>query len=478
MRDANRISDAKTYRRVLMASLLLAACSGSSLLAACSGSSKEKQEVAKLADTCSINSNCESPLVCAFSHCHEQCAADRDCGAKERCVKAVDGHICQLAQETQCTRDRDCLGEQVCGVDGECRDQCKKDADCSGGQTCAKSGECASTDPAKDKLDADGNILVDKSSVAGTGGGAGKSGAGGMSGAAGGGRGGAGGTGGKSGAGGAAGTSVMSGDPCSAETQPNEDRDHATPFATNMDVKLCLQNKNDVDFYELKTPDMPAQGGYYVVKVTDVGTTGGIHATAQAAADNGDVEDNTGVSGVSVFFWFNAKAGATFRLKVFFYTGGNDPIPYTLRVDYKGVPDNNEPNNLRASATSMTPATPIHGYLFAGFENSTAVANTAWEDWFKVTLDANKTAEIALTDLASDIGANVTLLDSDGAPQDSKSGLSGASVVWTPTVDNFVKGGDYYIKIEHYTGGDTHGNGSTVPAYLSQPYTLTVTPTP
>jgi hypothetical protein len=471
MRDANRISETKIHRSILVASLLLAACSGSA---------KEKAEVAKLAETCSINSNCMSPLVCAFSHCHEQCAADRDCDAKERCVKAVDGHICQLSQETQCMRDRDCLGEQVCGVDGECRDECKMDKDCSGGQICAKSGECASTDPAKDKLDADGNILADNSSTAGSGsagtGSAGKSGAGGMSGAAAGGKGGAGGKAGAGGAAGAAGTGMMSGDPCSAETQPNEDRDHATPFALNADVKLCLQNKNDVDFYELKTPDMPVQGGYYVVKVTEVGTTGGVRATAQAAADNGDVQEETGSSGVSVFFWFNAKAGATFRLRVEWYTGGTEPVPYTLRVDYHGVADDNEPNDVRASATPMTVATPIHGYLFAGYENSTSIPNTAWEDWFKVALPGSTTVEIALTDLASDIGATVVLFDKNGVNLDQKSQTDGASVVWTPSIDDTMAAGDYYLKVTQYTGGYTKDNGSTVPAYLTQPYTLTVTP--
>jgi hypothetical protein len=36
--------------------------------------------------------------------------------------------------------------------------------------------------------------------------------------------------------------------------------------------------------------------------------------------------------------------------------------------------------------------------------------------------------------------------------------------------------GDYTIKLSHYTDGPVRGAGSTVPAYLTQPYTITVTP--
>jgi hypothetical protein len=474
MRNVNQAIDAKAYRFVLLASLLLAACGSSK---------KEQMDVAKLAEPCSINSNCDSPLVCVFSHCHEQCEADRDCAAKERCIKGVNGHVCQLTAETKCTRDHDCSGDQLCGVDGQCRDACKTVDDCSGGQICAKSGECASTDPGKDTVDSDGNIVVVDSGSAGMGGAAGKSGTGGTAGKSGAGgsagKSGAGGAagGGSGGSGGAAGGAGMSGDPCGAETQPNEDRDHASALDLNTDIKFCLQNKTDVDFYEFKAPAEPAQGGYFVVKVTQVGTTGGVDVIAQSAADNGNIQESDGSSGVSVFFWFNAKAGATFRLSVDVYTGGASAIPYTLRVDYKGVPDDNEPNDLRAQATPMTFGTPIHGYLFAGFENSTSVADAAWEDWFKVTLDGTP-VQIALTDIASDIGASVDLYDTNGVPKDSKSETQGASVVWSPSSDLTATPGDYYLKVNQYTGGYTKATGATVPAYLSQPYTLNVTAKP
>ena len=112
----------------------------------------------------------------------------------------------------------------------------------------------------------------------------------------------------------------------------------------------------------------------------------------------------------------------------------------------------------------------VSGYLFAGYESSTAIPDAAWEDWFKVTLPAG-TASIKLTDLASDIAGQVTLYDTNGSQVASKyEGTHGASVVMSES----VTAGDYYVKVSPFAGHDVEGSGSTVPAYLSQPYTLTV----
>jgi hypothetical protein len=149
---------------------------------ACGDSDKEKIQAAGLSQGCTLNSECSDPLVCTFARCHQECMKDRDCTrGEERCVKGASGYVCQLPVETDCSTDASvCKGTQVCGVDGECRDKCSKDDDCTAGQVCAASGECASTDPTKDKLDDDGNILMDpfQDAVPSSGGSGGKSGTG------------------------------------------------------------------------------------------------------------------------------------------------------------------------------------------------------------------------------------------------------------------------------------------------------------
>jgi hypothetical protein len=139
----------------------------------CGTSSAEKIRAAKLAGSCSINTDCEGELVCAFGRCHIACTEDRDCPPTLRCVNGQEEgtFVCQLPEEVECSSDRDCPGKQVCGIDDECRDRCDTDGDCTKTQICANSNECASTDAGRDQVDADGNIVTGGGGSAGSDGG-------------------------------------------------------------------------------------------------------------------------------------------------------------------------------------------------------------------------------------------------------------------------------------------------------------------
>ncbi|HEX4336774.1 MAG TPA: SUMF1/EgtB/PvdO family nonheme iron enzyme [Polyangiaceae bacterium] len=101
---------------------------------------------ARLSDGCAINSDCNSPLVCAFKACHNACTSTRDCPDSERCVASDRPFsVCQLPSERDCTYNSQCGAGEVCGIDGQCRDQCSTDRDCVEGQLCV-TGTCA--DPA------------------------------------------------------------------------------------------------------------------------------------------------------------------------------------------------------------------------------------------------------------------------------------------------------------------------------------------
>src|ERR1700685_520452 len=89
-------------RRALRSFSVLLLTAGSVALAfSCSSSSQ-----AGLAQNCSLNSDCDSPLVCVFAGCHAQCQTPTDCSAGERCVTGTNGmapNVCQLPQETTCS---------------------------------------------------------------------------------------------------------------------------------------------------------------------------------------------------------------------------------------------------------------------------------------------------------------------------------------------------------------------------------------
>jgi hypothetical protein len=112
------------------------------LPASCSG---DKKTTAALAEGCLINTDCDPPLVCAFRRCHTECTDSRDCEPGQRCVASDRPfHVCQLAEERNCTYNSDCPSGETCGVDLQCRDQCLGDRDCVKTQVCV-GGTCADT---------------------------------------------------------------------------------------------------------------------------------------------------------------------------------------------------------------------------------------------------------------------------------------------------------------------------------------------
>src|SRR4051812_30012439 len=147
------------------------------IVAACSGTDTPQPQVG---DGCSIDSECNNPLVCAFRKCHNECSLERDCALGELCVKlANNATVCQLPDENRCTLNSDCMLPQICAVDGRCRNECNTFRDCIGTQkcvshTCASPVELGDTGMLQHVLDgggmtSDGASLVGDSSM-GTGG--------------------------------------------------------------------------------------------------------------------------------------------------------------------------------------------------------------------------------------------------------------------------------------------------------------------
>jgi hypothetical protein len=266
-----------------------------------------------------------------------------------------------------------------------------------------------------------------------------------------------------------------SGDSCDGpEANPNDDRDHATPYALGVATKACLQSQSDLDFYEFTLPSTPVQGGFVKIQITDVGTTANIEATVFAAHDNGEFLGTYNVTqGGSAFGYFAGKAGAKFRIKVGRYTTVSAPTPYTLTATFTGVNDVNEPNDDNAHATPLTIGTPASGYMFAGYEDSTPPAGQAWDDRFKITLPEGEMT-FTLT-VPSDIDGEIVLYNALGSALDSESDATeGSTVVLKHTLTS-NEAGVCYVAVHPYVRFPLDGTGSTTPVFWSTPYTLTVT---
>jgi hypothetical protein len=94
-----------------------------------------------LASGCSLNSDCNDPLVCIFALCHQACNETRDCSPGELCVKLNGNGVCELPQEVSCTGGQSCQQGLTCS-NQQCRTSCKNaSSDCLANQVC-NGGAC------------------------------------------------------------------------------------------------------------------------------------------------------------------------------------------------------------------------------------------------------------------------------------------------------------------------------------------------
>jgi hypothetical protein len=133
------------HRHVTRWSLLLVPVVVGGLLAMASCSSGSGLSPVGLAQGCSINSDCNSPLICAFGKCHEACQQSRDCPSGERCVSGGMDNVCELPTESTCSSGSQCPTGLTCSTtDMQCRNGCTTSADCTvAGDLCAN-GACYS----------------------------------------------------------------------------------------------------------------------------------------------------------------------------------------------------------------------------------------------------------------------------------------------------------------------------------------------
>ncbi|HJL14316.1 MAG TPA: hypothetical protein RMH99_01600 [Sandaracinaceae bacterium LLY-WYZ-13_1] len=100
-------------------------------LGACTGSR------ATLGQQCTINTDCQAPLICGFGRCRRACDVDRDCVPPAYCLVSPEIEVgtCALEDELRCALDSDCPEDTVCRL-GTCTTECEEDRDCGPGLRC------------------------------------------------------------------------------------------------------------------------------------------------------------------------------------------------------------------------------------------------------------------------------------------------------------------------------------------------------
>lgn len=131
-----------------------------------------KSSGAALAAGCSINSDCDSPLVCAFGLCHSACKVSSDCplmNPAEHCVVSGTVGVCELPQEVQCSATQPCPNTLLCAADEECRSPCETTNQCPTGQACVAQPSLSFVAGACYETSGVGSGIADASGADGTG---------------------------------------------------------------------------------------------------------------------------------------------------------------------------------------------------------------------------------------------------------------------------------------------------------------------
>ncbi|HXX66715.1 MAG TPA: hypothetical protein VEK07_06020 [Polyangiaceae bacterium] len=120
-----------------LASFVTAALAAAAAAASCHSASS-----GALSANCSLNSDCNSPLLCVFSRCHNACESAVDCPSGERCVPSGTAglNVCQLPLEQSCSGSTCPSGEVCVTSDDQCRQSCSGPDAGTGG--CVAGGTC------------------------------------------------------------------------------------------------------------------------------------------------------------------------------------------------------------------------------------------------------------------------------------------------------------------------------------------------
>ena len=265
------------------------------------------------------------------------------------------------------------------------------------------------------------------------------------------------------------------GKPVGSESEPNDNRDQATPITLGTAFTACVSSSDDHDFYKFTVPN-DAAGGYVQVSATSVGP-GYLDVFAYSATDNGEITHSYGANaGANVDLYFSAAPGQTYRLDATNFTGFGNAYQYTLNAKYTPAIDLYEPNDTRASAKPITLGTPVKGLLFTGHKSGAEPIDVEYADWFSFPAIAGAPVVVTLSDVPTNLLAEISLYDTGGTQLVfADSANAGASVTLTQPDGTTGMTGTYYVQVTAFPVSlYAEGETSQVADNFTRQYTLNV----
>lgn len=489
----------RSMSRVMVGAVAVGTLSGSG----CKDTSGQEERLRNISEPCSLNSDCENPLVCVFERCHEPCTDDRDCADGLRCVMSGEFgmFVCQLPDELECVRDKDCPGDQVCGIDEICRDPCMTASECTPMQVCATSGECAS--PVVDVLDAAGNIVVvgevgttsgtgttdaivgnttsidattrepnpgeaesgndDESSTSGqnpvstadaTGGSEGTSD----------------GTEGDASSGSESTGELPDGFVETEDQTVDASNDRSAPTPLTQHARIVVP-EGDEDWFAVTVPD---SGRGWLLRLTAAQEPmSSLSVSVRTSIDFDEIGGDALGAGETASVHVTVGSGTT---TLFGFTRW--PVSSVARADLTvemiEEDDPHEPNDTLLDAAPIAPNTDVHAFISILYVSD---ADRTTDDWFRVELGAGE-ATVQVDSIPTDTRMHVHVFDGDGRQLPARVTTEAQQVRATLELGE-VEAGTYYVRFAGYveTGMRAYALGRA-PGYMTDPYRFRVVQAP
>lgn len=115
--------------------------SGAVVLGGAASCSSNTPAAVAVGTGCTLNSDCDNPLVCIYQTCHQECASDRDCNQPvgSFCIFQNGSGVCLTPAEQTCADSGTCkvTGTSCNSSDGQCHQNCSPTSGCATGDVCA-----------------------------------------------------------------------------------------------------------------------------------------------------------------------------------------------------------------------------------------------------------------------------------------------------------------------------------------------------
>jgi len=240
---------------------------------------------------------------------------------------------------------------------------------------------------------------------------------------------------------------------------PNDSKEHAVDFGAG--ATLCLITDSDSDWFYVDTPsDGRAHVFEFDITETDDNLIN-IEVTAEKDGSNlGRISPSQRGLKLSAFLTVGPGTRTLFQV----WGNASNSGTSTIKVSETAEADDHEPNNDRASATPIQPATEVSAQLILPYVSAT---DQEMQDWYKTELTAGKHT-FQMMAVPSDLYPKIDVSDSANAnlSNNNYGPNRGATFSFEFRVD---EPGVYYFRVDSSSSKDVLYSGVKADSY-TQPY--------